>query len=377
MKGRWRASLAAVLAFSFWACTNPSPGEGLTPGTPEPTQAPLPTSPDRTGQPLWLIKHGWDIPDPAFVELNVATMEQRGFDGVVIKIPSSGNVLSQTPVSYEQLRDELAPLGRTQFTTMDRNFVIIYQGDLGSYVDDWTVPEANVANLARAAREVGLHGIVYDNENYQGVLWDWKREEAPTGLREAEEHVMAKGHDVMSAIEAQWPTATVLVLIGPWVSHDSTADHFERRFFWNDITWANELLGPFFLGMLSAIGDSQVTLVDGGEVYSARSDEDFQHLYGWLKGGVAGDEDLLPAAARSSYAESVSVAFGVYDRPVPGAPMDARVWQETLTNAIRTADRYVWAYTELYDWWGTGWPEEPVPQSFVDATAAAKVEGGR
>ena len=54
------------------------------------------------GRPPWLIKHGWDIPRPDFVEQNVAAMEQRGFDGVVIQIPSSGDVLSQQPVGYEQ-----------------------------------------------------------------------------------------------------------------------------------------------------------------------------------------------------------------------------------------------------------------------------------
>ena len=109
-------------------------------------------------------------------------MEQRGFDGVVIQIPSSGDVLSQQPVSYEQIRSELAPLGRTRFTTMRHNFVIVYSGDLGSYQDDWSTAAANMANLARAAREVGLQGIVYDNENYEGVVWDWKPDEAPTSL---------------------------------------------------------------------------------------------------------------------------------------------------------------------------------------------------
>src|SRR5204863_1991531 len=137
-------------------------------------------------------------------------------------------------------------------------------------------------------------GIVYDNENYKGVLWDWKPDQAPTPLRQAEETVLAKGRDIMSAIEGQWPTATVISLLGPWVSDADTAQHFGDVFEFTDIASANELIGPFFLGMASALTDSDATLVDGGEVYSLRSDRDFKIAYDWMKGGVAADLDLLP-----------------------------------------------------------------------------------
>jgi hypothetical protein len=260
---------------------------------------------------------------------------------------------------------------------MSHNFVIVYSGDLGSYEDDWSVAVANMANLARAAREVGLQGIVYDNENYKGALWDWKPDQAPTPLRQAEETVLAKGRDVMSAIGAQWPTATVISLLGPWVSDADTAHHFDKVFEFHDIARSNELIGPFFLGMASALDDSDVTLIDGGEVYSLRSDRDFRTAYNWMKGGMAADLDLLPDRLRARYGQEVSVGFGVYDRSEDGTPVDPDVWRNTLTNALEAADVYVWAYTEAYDWWGKGWPEEPVPEDVIRATQAARSSARR
>ena len=180
----------------------------------------------------------------------------------------------------------------------------------------------------------------------------------------------------MSAIEGQWPTATVIAFLGPWVSDADTADHFDDVFEFNDVAWANELIGPFFLGMASAVDGSDVTLVDGGEVYSLRSDRDFEHAYDWMKGGVAADHDLLPAQVRDRYGEAVSVGFGVYDRSPRGTPVEPEEWRDKLTNALEAADHYVWAYTEAYDWWGKGWPEEPVPEEVIRATAGRPVHRG-
>jgi hypothetical protein len=70
----------------------------------------------------------------------------------------------------------------------------------------------------------------------------------------------------------------------------------------------------------------------------------------------------------------VSVGFGVYDRDMrrSGWPtMDALQWQSVLTNALRRADRYVWSYSESYDWLGTGTPNTPVPPTILAATTLA------
>ncbi len=57
--------------------------------------------------------------------------------------------------------------------------------------------------------------------------------------------------------------------------------------------------------------------------------------------------------------------------------MNDEIWESTLVNALNNADDYVWVYTERHDWWGMGWPEEEVSNSWVDATrrAVATVKG--
>ena len=90
-----------------------------------------------------------------------------------------------------------------------------------------------------------------------------------------------------------------------------------------------------------------------------------------MKQGLADESPLVPDALRRRWASTVSVAFGVYDQPWEGQPMDAAHWEATLTAALCRSDRWVWAYTERYDWWGVGWPDESVPQEWVDATARA------
>jgi hypothetical protein len=314
-----------------------------------------------------LIKHGWDMPQPWYVRDHAAEMEQRGFDGVIITYPSAGKVLSQTPVTYETLMAELGPLAEVSFTTMTNNFAIVFTGALGTYDGDWTVPVANMANLARAAREVGLVGIAYDNEEYGQLHTDWPRALGHLELPDARRVVHQRGVEVLGAIASEWPDATVMTFIGPWVSSASTADHLDAAMPYNDIAWANELLGPFFLGMVDAARDLPITIVDAGEVYTARSAEQFDVLHTWNDGGFlavdGGDTELSP----QEYADRVDVGFMVYDEPWIGADMNEQILTSTLKTAMDRTDRYVIVYTEAYDWWGVGWPFEAVPDSWSKA----------
>jgi hypothetical protein len=321
------------------------------------------------GVPL-LIKHGWDIPYPDFVRDNVAEMEAVGFDGVVVTMGElSAAVLSSSPVSYEELAATLAPLAETTFTTMIHNFVIVYATEPGIGTDDPTAA-ANFANLARAAREVGLTGIVFDNEAYDGPTWKWPEAAPDLSFEQASASAFSRGNQVMQAAMAEWPDITVLGFLGPWVSHPDTASRFEPHFPYNDVSWANQLVGPWMEGMLEATIGSAATLVDGGEIYTARSANDFEVVYDWLKLGVAqqdGESEDLSAASTAT----MNVGFGVFDEPSLGVEMDPAVWHETLTNALARTDRYVWAYTEAYEWWGGASRTNPVPEEWVHATRAA------
>jgi hypothetical protein len=165
-----------------------------------------------------------------------------------------------------------------------------------------------------------------------------------------------------------------MTMIGPWVSEPLTSDVLGGVVAYNDVAWANELLGPMFVGMVEAAAGTGVTVVDGGELYSPRAADQFEAFYQWMKHGFAAQSPLVPEALRATYSGTVSVGFMVYDDAWLGAPMDANSWQSTLRHALERTDRYVVAYTELHDWLGVGWPTTGlVPAEWRQATAAARL----
>jgi hypothetical protein len=335
----------------------------------------FPAAPPRASQsqrPL-LIKHGWDLPYPAWIQSHVAEMERLGFDGVVTTLGDlSMSINSQTTVSYEQVRAVLTPLAQTHFTTMTHNFVIIYAGS-NQLFDDNTIPLQNFRNLARAAREAGLEGIVYDNENYSGGPgWQWPGATPNRTLEEAQMQARTRGRQAMQAMTGVWPNVTLLAFYGPWVSDPATGTRYQGVIPYNDVSWANQLLGPWVIGMIEAGRGTAATVVDGGEVYSLRSSAQFDQAYRWAKSDIAANGSIVPASMRPTYSQDVNVGFGIFDQPSNGVDMNPTLWRDTIANALRRTDRYVWAYTESYDWWGTGWPVARVPQAWIDATLAAK-----
>jgi hypothetical protein len=337
-----------------------------------------PTSPYQTRPapecPL-LIKHGWDAPTAKFVAANSVEMDLVGYDGVVVRLASLWDrVPSSTPVSEQALREELGPITEASLSTLTHNFVITYTASGTRYFDDFSVPLENYRNLARVARELGFEGIVLDTEDYHEdrLVQDWPAGAPGWGIVEARQQAMLRGREVMAVLLAEWPDVTLLVMGGAWLAEPGTAEEFRGHFRYVDHADSTELRSAFFLGLAEGAVDTSATLVDGGALYTPRTAAEFQVAYDWLKTGMARGGKFVPESIRAVYPDVVSVAFGVYDRPWLGVVMDGVVWRMTLTNALHRTDRYVWAYTELYDWWKTGWPEKKVPQLWVDSTRAAK-----
>jgi hypothetical protein len=342
------------------------------PGAPTPTPVSDPTPTGSTGRPL-LLKHGWDMPSPRFVRDHVTAMETMPFDGVTIALPGLGDkVQRQTPVPYAGFRDALAPLAQTRFTTMTHNFVTVYATPAGSVFDDWSVPVANFGNLARAAREAGAAGILYDNEEYFGSVSDFPGVCPGHTLVQCQDQARLRGRQVMDAMRQAWPDITVMTLYGPWVSEPKTYDALSGVLPFNDVSHANELMGPFFVGLAESAAGSPARVIDGGEIYSARTKAQFAAITSWQMTGMPARSSLVPPSLSPAWTSAVRPGVGVYDYPWLGAPMDVATMRSTVTNALSGGSAYVWVYTERHDWWGTGWPSTPVPASWVDA-----VRGGR
>ena len=324
-----------------------------------------------------LIKHGQDIPTPTFVHDHVAEMEAMPFDGVVVSIPSSTNVQRTTALAPSEVASELAPMKTTTFTTLSHDFVMVHATPAGaSWFDDDAAPTANFDVLATAARDARLTGIVYDQEAYFGAMWDATSQCGGQGLVACAARVHDVGKHAMAAVIAAWPDAIVLTLYGPWVSEPKTAAYFAGHFPYNDVSSANPLMGPFFLGMAEAAVGTHAKLIDGGEMYTERDSSQFARAYTWQKTEFAIQSPLVSPTLAPAYSKTVDVSAGVYDLPWEGAPMDPSIVQTTIANAMHASDGWVWFYTEGYDWWGTHNDPVPlVPKAWIDAVAAGRDAG--
>lgn len=317
-----------------------------------------------TAEKKLLIKHGQDMPYPDWVASRVATMDAMPFDGFVMTTKLSGSVQSQTALSRAAFDAELAPYKKSTFKNLTKNFVLIRTTPAGSWFGDHTTPANNFGVVAASARDAGLHGIVFDNEAYSGPVFN-DTYCAGNPIAECRDRVRAVGKQTMAAMIAAWPNVVVLVFLGPYISEPKTATFFSGYFPYNDVSAANRTLTSFIVGMVEATVGTSARVVDGGEIYTQRTPAQFERSYLWQKSELAKESALFPKTL--DYPAAISVSFGVYDQPWLGAAMSETIVEPTIINAMKRADRYVWFYTEKYDWWGTGNPKTKVPVEWVDA----------
>jgi hypothetical protein len=159
---------------------------------------------------------------------------------------------------------------------------------------------------------------------------------------------------------------------GAWVSEPRTATALAGKVPYNDVSFANELKGSFNVGLAAGAVGTQAKVIDGGEIYTARTTAQFATIRAWQTTGMATSSPLIPASLKPVWASTVSPAFAVFDLPWLGVPMDSSIWTTTIANALSSTEQYVWLYTERYDWWGSGWPSTRVPAEWVDATKRAR-----
>lgn len=352
---------------------------------------------------------------PAYIAQHVDLIESRPFDGMVIndylgrnlmnmsvKTDAPGLVSPNTgAITYEAASRGLGPVKGT-FKAFRHNFakVNMFMGWSPPLLSDdagWKVVYESASNYARAVRDSGLEGIWLDNESYHrpvvpGVnhpldYWLYGDQLALAGKSvalapfiEMVELARRRGSDLMRAFAAGAPDIAVIVAHGPYIGCSS----WRRMGSYADDKY---LAGAFAAGMVEAKA-GRASVVDGGELYSLRSEADFRKSYGWRKGttveGLGNITDLgywtkcpfMNPMLASRWKELAEIGFGTFDKQrAPGqtkwTPLtDASAFGSTLANALRNTDRYVWHYTEWQDWWGTSTDDRLGP--WIDAIKAAR-----
>jgi hypothetical protein len=318
---------------------------------------PLDASPAPASGSASLIYAGWfgnTIPTPSFVQANLAFLQSQPFDGLVVYLRDPGltanvttTVMTNTPVSYQTAMWVMSPVVGLSFTTLTQNLGLIQGSTPPDFFDDWSVPIQNFANVAKAAKDSGLKGLCFDNEQYFAPWGDYggqTKYAATKSLAEYQAQARLRGKQVMEAMTAQFPDIAVITLHGPYVSEPDAPPSLEFPQ-WQS---GNELLGPFFSGFMEGAGDTACNM-DGGELYTLRTAAQFAATYNWCKNDLpsaAVDCAFIPPALRTVWPGRSCISFGVYDCPFGGAGMDPTILRSTLANALRQADRYVWFYAE-------------------------------
>jgi hypothetical protein len=313
---------------------------------------------------------------PASVAANIDFIDRLPFDGITVDIPASMALMRGEPISYSEMYDDgLAPLTDAfSSSRIQHNFVMAYIDKPGDVFNDqaWSITVENWRNLARAARNAGLQGIFFDNEQYYQQWLNYPEDyDNPThSLRQYEVKTQQRGREIMEAIVEEYPAIELMVFHGPYASEPKTPVSVRRN--QAGLASERELNGPFFIGFLEGLGP-QARLIDGGEVYQYRTVDDFEGSYQWRKFELPAEETdshFIPEALRATWPDRVDIGFGVYARRYADEVMDPCIAQTTLTNALNVTDKYVWFYNEHHTWLAPG-GIPPIWEDYIRAAVAS------
>lgn len=325
---------------------------------------------------------GWFYSLPAYLKEHHTQLEQLPFSGFsVVGNVYTSYVMSADPnsnnVTYERVWNEVGVL-QNVFQVKTDNFLRINLDFPGDFWDDnvWQITTRNFAAVAKAAKNLGFKGILFDDEPYasgQHTLSNYmsnfkfpKRAEVQANPGdyeqwEIDESVFNRGDwvdyscrrdgqsevnsencayrnpnhsfiehmdkvatrfaDIMLAMEAEFPDITVLVLHGPATAHPNSniPNHNIKP---NGIFETNEYKGAMFVGLkMGLTGNAE--LHDLGEFYSYSSDQHFQDSYQWRKYDIASEAYnqnldssyrwVVPENERNSWSDEVGVGFMISD----------------------------------------------------------------
>ena len=247
---------------------------------------------------------------------------------------------------------------------------------IASPTTDWLSDEdfaqriRNFATLARFARDAGLKGFLFDDEQYgSGCAWNYRilRRRGVTHGQSFEAmraKAQQRGRAFGQAISSEFPSIVFWTLHG----YSTAASLVEQGL----PEYAMDLKAGFYDGLLEGAGD-RLTFVDGGELaYGFNRREHFEHGRRMVKEApIAIGLTKVPDLHRAR----VKCAFGLwpdyYNAINPDDPEQSYFspgrFQRALSRALELSDGYVWIRSQMWSWWVEG----------VDGKTAVPLHQGR
>jgi hypothetical protein len=333
-----------------------------------------------------LIEFGWDEPDTAFMLKHAAEMEQTPFDGAVFHITyekpdgSRGNFGGEawsdrqfTPQDLKRASDELK---RTPFKRFDQNFLRfnVLPGDV-DWFDDFDAVMTNAFLAARIARNGKCRGILFDIEAYNKPLWDYRKQKYASSRSwdEYAKQARERGRLLMGSFQDGFGENLVVFLTFGFSLPNAETKGDPKKL--AEVKYG--LLHPFLEGMLDVARPGS-TIVDGYELsYSYRDPKEFADAREQF-------DSKLPALVSdpAKYRKSMSLGFGLwldYDWRKNGWDVTdplknyftPQQFGKSVSCALKTADYFVWIYTETPRWWSEN-GRVKLPDDYVRAIEDAR-----
>jgi hypothetical protein len=329
-----------------------------------------------------LIEFGWDEPSTSFLRGHLAALERTPFDGCVFHVDAHTAQGASASLTWQGwgrrafAADELkAARGDLEAvagaaTRLRDNFLRFNTtpADL-DWFDDYLAVIANARLAAGLARAGHCRGILMDTEQYEGKLFDYRKQRDAQRRPWSEYAAQARrrGREVMDALQEGYPDLTVFLTFGdslPWKQTERGQKPLAECSY--------GLLAPFLDGLIEA-ARGRTRIVDGHELsYGYRNASAFIDA----RRAITRDAATL-AADRAAYQRVVSAGFGLWldydwrkkgwNAQDPGKNYFSPAGFETaLRAALEQSDEYVWIYTETPRWWSEKGESVALPPAYVD-----------
>jgi hypothetical protein len=341
-----------------------------------------PAAPKKT-----LIEFGWDEPGPEFMREHAQQLDASPFDGCVFHIDARRTNGSKARFTWdawgteaftkESLQRDLQNLKAAKLQRCTQNFLRFNTTPAKlDWFDDHTAISNNAYLAAWFAREAKIPGLLFDIEQYDGQLFDYRKQRDKKGWEVYAAQVRLRGREIMQAFQTAYPDLVVFLTFGyslPWTESGqgkgSLADcHYG-------------LLAPFLDGMLETVR-GKVKFVDGNELaYGYKEPERFTKSYTTMQ------RDLLPIVRDPDrYARHFSLGFGLWmDREWRKLGWETNdfsknyftpeAFESSVRKALEVADEYVWIYTETPRWWSKEGGQVKLPAPYDAAVRRARKAG--
>ncbi len=222
----------------------------------------------------------------------------------------------------------------------------------------------------------GVQGLWFDDEAYQGQLWEYSAQKYTSTYTFAqyEAQVELRGEQVMNAIQAADPNITIVIpnaFEDVWADIGGNLSKLQSN--------AYGLLPAFLNGMIEAAG-SGIKLVDGDEsTYGDKTLSQFEANRTTIL-----STDLPLVQDPTKYLQLMGVSSGTfmdlghatgqwYTNPsqfnlnyfTPSG------FQTALTDSLQVADQYAYVYSETSFWWPSNGVDN-VPTAYSQAAAGRR-----